>query len=356
MSVNKELEKLYYNPKTGFTSGTKLYKMAKELNIKTTQKEINEFLEKQAVVQVFREQKKPKLFSSIIADKIKDEYQMDIMIYDRYEFRKYKYILVIIDIHSRYVKARAMTNRENQTIIKNIDEILNEMGKPKLISCDNEFDTKEFTKYLIENNIGVNYSEPLEIQKNSIVERFNKTLAGYIKKIREALKIYNWVEYLPELVDNYNNQYHRTIRNTPYDIFYNKGKNKQDILIVPRTFQVNDKVRLRLKKKIFDKGDTLYYSREIYIIAEISKDNTGTKKYLLSNNKSYTGKNLIKVNDIILYEPEEINNQEEQEFKETKKAIDLDKSLKKVGMIDSNIVEGKRNRKKNSQMEDYLVG
>ena len=55
---------------------------------------------------------------------------MDIMIYDRYEFRKYKYILVIIDIHSRYVKARAMTNRENQTIIKNIDEILNEMGKP----------------------------------------------------------------------------------------------------------------------------------------------------------------------------------------------------------------------------------
>ena len=224
MSVNKELEKIYYNPQMGFTSGTKLYKMAKELNIKTTQKEINEFLEKQAVVQVFREQKKPKLFSSIIADKIKDEYQMDIMIYDRYEFRKYKYILVIIDIHSRYVKARAMTNRENQTIIKNIDEILNEMGKPKLISCDNEFDTKEFTKYLIENNIGVNYSEPLEIQKNSIVERFNKTLAGYIKKIREALKIYNWVEYLPELVDNYNNQYHRTIRNTPYDIFIIKVK------------------------------------------------------------------------------------------------------------------------------------
>jgi Ca2+-binding EF-hand superfamily protein len=46
MSVNKELEKLYYNPKTGFISGTKLYKMAKELRIKTTQKEINKFLEK----------------------------------------------------------------------------------------------------------------------------------------------------------------------------------------------------------------------------------------------------------------------------------------------------------------------
>ena len=38
MSVNKKLEKLYYNPKTGFTPGTKLYKIAKELNIKTSQK------------------------------------------------------------------------------------------------------------------------------------------------------------------------------------------------------------------------------------------------------------------------------------------------------------------------------
>ncbi len=43
MSVNKELEKLYYNPNTGFTSGTKLYKMANGLNIKTTQKERNDF-------------------------------------------------------------------------------------------------------------------------------------------------------------------------------------------------------------------------------------------------------------------------------------------------------------------------
>ena len=82
MSVNKELEKLYYNPKTGFISGTKLYKMAKELRIKTTQKEINKFLEKQAVVHAFRQQKRPKLFSSIIADNIRDKYQMDIMIYD----------------------------------------------------------------------------------------------------------------------------------------------------------------------------------------------------------------------------------------------------------------------------------
>jgi hypothetical protein len=104
----------------------------------------------------------------------------------------------------------------------------------------------------LENNIGAKFSEPLEIQKNSIVERFNKTLAGYIKKLRETLKLYNWPKYLSQLMENYNTQYHRTIRNTPYNIFYKKGENKQDIIIVPRTFKINDKVRLRLKKKLFD--------------------------------------------------------------------------------------------------------
>ena len=61
---------------------------------------------------------------------------------------------------------------------------------------------KEYEKYCLDNDIMALFSEPLEIQKNSIVERFNKTLAGYIKKIREA-----------HLMENYNNQYHRTIRN-----------------------------------------------------------------------------------------------------------------------------------------------
>jgi hypothetical protein len=346
MSINKELEKLYYDPKKGFVSGTKLYKMAKEANIKTTQNEINNFLDNQAVVQIFREQKKPSIFSSIVANHITDEYQMDIMVYDRYQFNKYKYILVIIDIYSRYAEARAMTNRENETIMENIKDIIKVMGKSNIISCDNEFDTIEFKKYCLENKIGANFSEPLEIQKNSIVERFNKTLAGYIKKLREGLKIYNWPKYLPQLMENYNSQYHRTIRNTPYNIFYKKGENKQDIIIVPRTFKINDKVRLRLKKKIFDKGDSVYYSKEVYIIQDINKDIYGTTKYLLSNGKLYTGKNLIKVNDIIYYKPDEINNEEEREFNETKKAIDLNKKLNKVGISQSNIQEGKRIIKK----------
>ena len=344
--MNKELEKLYYNPKYGFTSSTKFYKIARENNINVTQKEINEFINNQAVTQIFREQKRSENFSSIVADKIRNEYQKDIMIYDRYQWKQYKYILVIIDIHSRYAEARAMTNRENTTIMENIKSIIKIMGKPKIISGDNEFRTIEFKKYCLENDIGAKFSEPLEIQKNSIVERFNKTLAGYIKKLREALKVYDWPKYLDDIMSNYNNNYHRIIRNTPYNIFFEKGENKQDIIIVPRKFKVNDKVRLRLKKKVFDKSDVLYFSKEVYIVDDIEKDIYGTTQYLLSDGKYYTGKNLIKVNDIIYYEPDDINSEEEKEFIETKKIINLDKNLKKAGVSLENIQEGKREKKK----------
>ena len=343
--MNKELEKLYYNPKYGFTSSTKFYKIARENNINVTQKEINEFINNQAVTQIFREQKRPENFSSIVADKIRNEYQIDIMIYDRYQWKQYKYILLIIDIHSRYAEARAMTNRENTTIMENIKSIIKILGKPKIISGDNEFNTIEFKKYCLENDIGAKFSEPLEIQKNSIVERFNKTLAGYIKKLREALKVYDWPKYLDDIMSNYNN-YHRIIHNTPYNIFFEKGENKQDIIIVPRKFKVNDKVRLRLKKKVFDKSDVLYFSKEVYIVDDIEKDIYGTTQYLLSDGKYYTGKNLIKVNDIIYYEPDDINSEEEKEFIETKKIINLDKNFKKAGVSLENIKEGKREKKK----------
>ena len=349
---NKDLEKLYYNPKYGFTSATKFYKIAKQHNINESQKEINDFVNNQAVTQIFREQKRPNKFSSITADKIRDEYNIDIMIYDRYQFHKYKYIIVIIDIYSRYAEARAMTNRENTTIMDSIKSMIKIMGKPKIISGDNEFNTIEFKKYCLEHDIGARFSEPLEIQKNSIVERFNKTLAGYIKKLREGLKIYDWPKYLDDLMSNYNNNYHRTIRNSPYNIFFEKGENKQDIIIVPRRFKINDKVRLRLKKKVFDKSDVLYYSKDIYIIDDIEKDIYCTTQYLLSNDKYYTGKNLIKVNDIIYYKPDDIDSEEEKEFIETKKIINLDKNLKKVGINQDNIQEGKREKKKKKFYDD----
>ena len=53
--------------------------------------------------------------------------QMDILVYDRYELHKYKYILVVIDVYSRYVGAKSMTNRSLDTVMFNFDKIIDEL-------------------------------------------------------------------------------------------------------------------------------------------------------------------------------------------------------------------------------------
>lgn len=338
--IDKYLKELFYNPKYGFGNIDKIYHKVKEDGKYITKKEIKEFYEKQKINQIYKETKKPEKFSSIVADKIRDEYQMDIMIYDRYEFNKYKYILFIIDIYSRYAEAYPMTNRENKTILKGIEEIFNKMGKPKLISCDNEFDTKEFNSFCDKENIMVNFSIPNDIQKNSIVERLNRTIAGYFKKLREVKK-FNWVKYLPEIMINYNNSYHRTIRNIPYKIFFNGEKNKQDIYILLNKFKIGDNVRVKIKKKIFDKGDIQLYSNDVYYIKSF-----GDKKVLLSNGKYYTKRNLKKVDNIVDYEPDTEDIKDNEDFLTSKKQKDLNKILKKEGLENNKIFTEKRHIKK----------
>ena len=345
--TEKYIKELYYNPKFGLTSPEKLYKKIKENGYKITLKQVKEFINKQEIAQVFNDDKRPENFSSIIADGIRDEYQMDIMVYDRYADGHYKYMLFIIDIYSRFADGEYLTNRENKTIIEAIEKIFDRIGKPKKLSCDNEFDTKEFQIFCKKHNITVYFSIPNDIQKNSIVERFNRTFAGYLKRLR-AIKNYKWTKEFRNILDNYNNSYHRTIKDTPHNIFYKGKKNKQDIIIVLNKFKIGDNVRIKIKKKIFDKGDLKLYSNQIYKIKQM-----GDRKILLDNGKYYSTRTLKKVNDIITYEPpnkEELDKDEKEFNKQTNKR-NLDKILKKEGLENNTILETKRIRKSVNRLD-----
>jgi hypothetical protein len=183
------------------------------------------------------------------------------------------------------------------------------------------------------------FSEPNDIQKNSIVERFNRTLAGYIKKLRIGSKNYNWPKALTQIMENYNSSYHRMIRNTPFDIFYKNGVNDQDIIIVPRIYSVGDKVRLKIKKKVFGKGDELTYSKEIYTIEQIDR-----YKYYLNNGKGYSSNKFYKVDGNDNNDIEESNNDEEVEHLNRQKEKRISRKLKQGGLDTSLILNTKRNR------------
>lgn len=290
-----ELKDIYYDVSKGYVSLDKLYKKAKEELPDITRKEVKDFLDEQGVAQLTKETKKPDKFNTIYVKGIRDNYQIDIIIYDRYKIDGFQYILCVVDVHSRYASCRAMTNRENINILYKLKDIFKELGIPKNINCDNEFNTKLLNDFFSKNDIVCHYSEVGELNKNAIVERFNRSLAGMFQKWRVATGKKKWYKVLNDLVYNYNNTYHRTIKAKPADIWKGEDTNKQVINVVDNKFVKGMKVRIKQVKKIFGKGDYVKYSREIYYIDRIS----GNKIYLLGGERSYKPYELIKVENVV---------------------------------------------------------
>ena len=226
------LKKLYYDPSEGFLSAEKLYEKAIDMGIDIKRKDVEKFVRKQPGSETTVEKRKPKYFSSIYVDAVRDEYQIDIMVYNRYQFNKYKYILMVIDVHSRYLQVEPLTSRYLSKIVEALDNICKRMGYPKVISCDNEFNKNLIYEFGRKHDVEFKFSDPEDIQKNSIVERVNRTIAGLLQKWRTATKNRDWVKVLPDIIKNYNNTKHRTIKAIPEKVFNGKAKNRQDIKIV----------------------------------------------------------------------------------------------------------------------------
>ena len=159
-TIHEQIEELYNDPLYGFISASKLKHKLKAQNILASTKQIQEVINNQETYQLNKRQNKPKKFNTIVANGNRDCYQMDIMIYDRFKYHNYKYILVVIDVFSRFVHAKALTSREMDTIMSTIKTIFKVMGKPNNINCDNEFNKKEFNKYCQDNHIETYFSQP----------------------------------------------------------------------------------------------------------------------------------------------------------------------------------------------------
>ena len=281
-----KLRDLYYDPTEGFVSITKLAEKAKLNNINLTYGEINEWLKNQKTYQMNKKEKRQKEYSSIVANFPGDIYQMDVMIYDRFnqhyrapKSAQFKYILTCIDVFSRKASAIPMKNMRMETIIENARKCFDELGRnPQCLTVDNQFNKKEFIAFLEENKIKAFFTDPYEINKNAIVERFNGTLAGLLQKWRVATHQHDWYNVVDALIYNYNNTKHRTLKATPEEVYQGDQISQQVPKVVPSTIKEYDVVRVKEKKKVFDKGDAIKYSDERYMVTEKKG-----AKYILEN-------------------------------------------------------------------------
>lgn len=315
-----KLEKLYYDPREGYGDVRKVYENAKLGGLGVTYRQVKNWMGDQYVVQANEPTSKPKHWNTIAAAGPGFNYQMDLIDYTRYRTDGYGWILVIIDVYSRKAGARAIkaeyTRKGKRSIKAKVKweqylefykEIVEEDfdGRyPKDLNCDNEFIEENFQKFVTSKGTQIHYSDPLDFNKNAIVERFNRTIELMIQKHRFATDDIDWPTYLADLVHNYNTRWHSTIKATPNGVWNGDEKSRQKITWLWNTMAVGDQVRKKLHLNIFAKGDELRYSKDIYILIE-RKGNRWLLRNIRTGEKDdnkgrwYKENQLQKVNNIV---------------------------------------------------------
>ena len=106
--------------------------------------------------------------------------------------------------------------------------------------------------------------------KSVVAEQFIRTLKSKIYKYMTAISKNVYIDKLDDIVDEYNNTYHTTIKMKPIDVkdntYINADKeiNNKD----PKS-KVGDRVRISKYKNIFVKGYTPNWSEEVFAIKKV---------------------------------------------------------------------------------------
>ena len=101
--------------------------------------------------------------------------------------------------------------------------------------------------------------------KSVVAERFIRTLKNKLYKNMTAIGKNVYYDVLDDVINEYNNAKHNTIKMKPIDVGDNDEHNEKD-----SRFKVGDRVRISKFKNIFAKGYTPNWSKEIFIVDKIN--------------------------------------------------------------------------------------
>ena len=217
----------------------------------------------------------------------------DMQLLSRYN-KRIRFLLCVIDIFSKYAWVVPLKDKKGVSIVTAFESILKQSNsshakgtsaqhvKPNKIWVDkgSEFYNASFKKWLPDNDI-VLYSTNNE-GKSAVAERFIRALKSKIYKYMTSISKNVYIDKLDDIVNEYNNTYHTTIKMKPIDVknstYINTDKeiNDKD----PR-FKVDDRVRISKYKNIFAKGYTPNWSEDIFVIKRVK--NTVPWTYVIND-------------------------------------------------------------------------
>ena len=183
----------------------------------------------------------------------------------------FRFLLCVIDIFSKYAWVVPLKDKKGVSIVDSFQKILDKSGrKPNKIWVDkgSEFYNSSFKKWLKDNDIEM-YSIHNE-GKSVVAERFIRTLKTKIYKYMTSVSKNVYINKLDDIVGEYDNKYHKTIKMKPVDVKDNTYIDfKKEVNDKDPNFKVGDHVRISKYKNIFAKVCTPNWSEEVFVVSKI---------------------------------------------------------------------------------------
>ena len=269
----------YFDSKVASPDKKSVGSGAKRVNTKITPQ--NEQLAEELHKPIIRKFRKRKVYSTF-KDNIWSVDLADMQLLSKYN-KGIRFLLCVIDIFSKYAWVVPLKDKKGIIIVKAFQITLKQSNrKPNKIWVDkgSEFYNAYFKKWLRDNDI-VMYSTNNE-GKSAVAERFVRTMKIKIYKYMTSISKNVYIDKLDDIVDEYNNTYHTTIKMKPIDVKDNTYINtSKEINNEDPKFKVGDHVRISKHKNIFAKGYLPNWSEEVFVIKKVK--NTVPWTYVIND-------------------------------------------------------------------------
>ena len=282
MSWKEYLSTLYFDPESpaSYLGPEKLYQYVKsEGKFKIGRHRIRQWLQDQESYSLTRGARRKFKRSRVIVNGVDSQWDADLM--DMVDLSKHnddnKYVLVCIDIFSRYALCQPIKTKAGAHVVTGLQTILSEARKPNMIRTDRgmEFRSKEVNKYLKSMNIHHFYALNTETKAN-YAERLIKTLKHKIFRYMLKKRTDRYIDVLQDLVHSYNHTVHRSLGTAPASITEdNEGESRLQQYLLrkkpssknkPYKLKVGQTVRLSHVRGIFDREYSQKWTGEVYTV------------------------------------------------------------------------------------------
>jgi len=201
----------------------------------------------------------------ITSSKPLERLHIDLIYMDKlkgYNFQ-FEYLMTVIDHFSHKVWVTPLRDRTSLTVALALESILNTLPRVSVVVSDrgSEF-LLHFDDMLLSKGIRHIYTNAKSAWENGIIEGFNKILKTYLFRWMTNNRTNRYFDYLPILVENYNNSKNSATLHTPNEVFNYKTPFEPIIL----------RTKLRNENRMKKLNKSRSYTYEVGEIVRISVD------------------------------------------------------------------------------------